>query len=130
MENRSNKKFSIQSRFNSFGYAFNGLSILIKEEHNARIHLLVTGVVVVSGYFFDITMSEWIAILLSISMVLTLETVNTAIENMADFISPEKHEKIERIKDLSAAAVFLASLCAFLVGTIIFIPKIMHLFFS
>jgi len=118
------QKFSIKKRLQSFKYAFNGLKILIKEEHNARIHLLATISVIIAGYIFKISTNEWLAVILSIGFVFSMEIINSAIENMADFISTMKDERIKRIKDLSAAAVLVASLSALIIGILIFLPKI------
>ena len=118
-------KFSIQQTIKSFNYAFNGLSILIKEERNARIHLCLAVCVLIAGFVLKISTLEWVSIMLAMGFVIVLETINSAIENLADFISPEKHEKIKRIKDLSAAAVLLAALTALIIGLLIFVPKIL-----
>ena len=125
---KENQKFSIKNRLKSFKYAFNGLKILLKEEHNARIHLLATVLVVFSGFILKIHFLEWIAVIFAIGMVFALEIINSAIENLADFVSPEKHEMIAKIKDLAASAVLVGAISAFLVGTIIFIPKIISIF--
>lgn len=121
-------KFSITKRLHSFKYAFNGLRILIKEEHNARIHLFASICVIAAGLFFNLSTLEWVAICFAIGFVISLETVNSAIENIADFISPEKHEKIKKIKDLAAAAVLISALTTLVIGAVIFIPKIFNLF--
>ncbi len=122
------QKFSIRKRLNSFKYAFNGLRVLIKEEHNARIHLLASICAIMAGLFFRISSSEWIAIVFAIGLVISLEIINSSIENMADFISPQKNEKIKRIKDLSAAAVLVGAFVALVVGLLIFVPKIIDLY--
>lgn len=118
------QNFSIVKRIQSFKYAFTGLKILIKEEHNARIHLVAMISVIIAGYFFKISINEWIAVFLSIGFVFSIEIINSAIENMADFISPEKNASIKKIKDLSAASVLIAALTALIIGLLIFIPKI------
>ena len=46
-------------------------------------------------------------------------------EKLADFISPDRNEKIKIIKDLAAAAVLLSALVSAIIGLIIFIPKIL-----
>jgi len=121
------ERFSILKRLKSFKYAFNGLRILIKEEHNARIHLLATICVIIAGVFFKISLNEWIAIVFSIGFVFSLEIINSSIENIADFISPEKHEMIKKIKDLSASGVLIGAITALIIGLIIFMPKIFEL---
>ena len=120
-------RFSISKRLKSFKYAFNGLRILIKEEHNARIHLFATICVIIAGLFFNISINEWIGVIFSIGLVFSLEIINSSIENIADFISPEKHEMIKKIKDLSASGVLISAITAFIIGLIIFIPKILKL---
>lgn len=120
-------RFSISKRLESFKYAFNGLRILIKEEHNARIHLFATICVIIVGLFFNISMNEWIGVIFSIGLVISLEIINSSIENIADFISPEKHEMIKKIKDLSASGVLISAITALIIGLIIFIPKILKL---
>lgn len=118
------QKFSVLKRLKSFQYAFNGIKILLKEEHNARLHFFALILVVMAGVIFKISLTEWISILIVSGMVISAEIFNSAIENISDFISPEKHDQIKKIKDLSAAAVLLGSLVAVIVGLLVFIPKI------
>jgi diacylglycerol kinase len=120
------EKFSLRKRLMSFKYAFNGLKILIDEEHNARIHALVTGCVLIAGWGFGISRNEWIAVILCTGMVIALEMINSAIENLVDFVSPEKHHSIKKIKDLSAGAVLAGATVAAIVGLIVFLPKILE----
>lgn len=117
-------KFSLFKRLMSFSYAFNGLKILFKEEHNSRIHFVATVAVLILGIISDLNTYEWTAIIFSIGFVITTEIINTAIENIADFISVDKNENIKKIKDLSAAAVLISALTALSIGLIVFIPKV------
>ena len=114
-------------RIRSFGYAFNGLRIIFIEEPNARIHLVAILSVMIAGYWLKVSIMEWISLVLVIGMVITLEIVNTAIENICNFISPDKHDMIKKIKDLSAAAVLVSAIIAFIIGVLIFLPKILIL---
>ena len=120
--------FSLRKRFQSFKYAINGLKILLFEEHNARIHFFISICVVIAGFIFKVSTIEWLFLILAIGIVITIEIINSAIENIADFISPEKHDKIKIIKDLSAAAVLICAITAAVIGLVIFIPKILFLF--
>jgi len=121
------QKFSLLKRLKSFSFAFNGLKILLKEEHNSRIHLFFTICVLLASIFFNISTFEWIAVIFAIGFVFTLEIINSAIENICDFISPEKNIQIKKIKDLAAAGVLISSLSAMIIGLIIFLPKILRL---
>jgi len=118
------EKFSWAKRFAGFRYAFNGLKILVKEEHNARIHLFVACCVLIAGALLKISTREWIAVIFCIGWVIALELINSAIENMADFLTKEKNESIKKIKDLSAGAVLIAAIASAIIGLIIFLPKI------
>ena len=118
------ENFSWKRRLKSFGYAFNGLRILIREEHNARIHVFIAICVLIAGLLFDISAVEWIAVTLCIGMVIALETINSAVENLANFVSPEKHDGIKKVKDLAAGAVLLGAVTAVAVGLIVFSPKV------
>lgn len=121
------QRFSVTKRLKSFKYAFNGLRILIREEHNARIHVLASVFVLIAGICLDVSLQEWVGLVLSIGFVFSLEIINSAIENIADFISPERHQMIKKIKDLSAAGVLVSAATALLVGLIVFIPKVLIL---
>ncbi len=123
----ASKKFSILDRLKSFKYAFNGLKILFREEHNARVHFFIMALVIALSLFLDISNLEWVAVALSIGFVFMAEIMNTSIENMADFISPEIHPKIKIIKDLAAAAVIVSAITAVIIGFLIFLPKLIAL---
>jgi diacylglycerol kinase (ATP) len=112
----------------SFRFAFWGIRWLIEGENNARFHLLATVVVVFAGFYFDLSVLEWAAVLTQIGLVWATEALNTAIEKICDFISPERSEVIGKIKDLSSAGVLIVAMVAFVVGLIVFLPKILILF--
>lgn len=125
-----NEKFSILKRIKSFKYAFNGLRVLIIEEHNARIHLMATILVLIAGVFFKISVIEWGMIAFSIGFVFSMEAINSAIENLSDFVSPNKHKLIKKVKDLSAAAVLISAITSLIIGCLVFIPKIINLLYK
>jgi diacylglycerol kinase len=119
--------FSIIRRIKSFGFALNGLKILIKEEHNSRIHFFAALCVLIAGFIFKLSAFEWISIVFAIGLVIALEILNSALENISDFVSPDRHHKIKKIKDLSAAGVLVGAITALIIGLIVFIPKILEL---
>lgn len=123
-----NKKFSISDRLKSFQHAFNGLKLILKEEHNFRIHALATFLVIILGFYLDINKSEWIFLILCIALVLCSEAFNTALEHLADALTVEYHPIIKKAKDVAAAATLITAIGALICGGIIFTPKILHLF--
>jgi diacylglycerol kinase (ATP) len=110
-------------RMKSIGYAFKGMIKLITTEHSVMVQFSIAILLVVAGFYFDISSSEWMFQTLAIGMVLAVESLNTAIEKIADFIHPEYHERIGFIKDIAAGAVFFAALTAIAIGLIIYVPK-------
>mgnify|MGYP000947705091 CR=1 FL=1 len=128
MERKGSKKISFQDRAKSAIYALNGLKVLLKEEHNSRIHTAITVVVVIAGFLLKISTIEWLIVCILIGMVFSLEIMNSAIENLCDHVTSQWHETIKKIKDLAASAVFVASVISVICGIIIFLPKICDLF--
>ena len=121
-----NKPFSIKDRLRSFRYAFKGVVSLFAKEHNARIHAVAAVCAVAAGFIFDISNMEWIAVVIAIGMVMAAEAFNTAIEYLADFVSPGHNEYIGKAKDVAAGAVLILAVCAVVIAMVIFIPKMMH----
>lgn len=119
------KKFSWRERGNSFGFAWQGIKALFSTEHNAWIHAGVTIVVIIASIIFKVSRVETAVLVLTIAFVFVTEILNTAIEKAMDFISHEKHLQIKLVKDLAAAAVFIASIAAVVVGVLIFLPKLL-----
>jgi diacylglycerol kinase len=128
MERKGSQKISFRDRTKSAIYAFNGLKILLKEEHNSRIHTVIAIVVITMGFLLNISNTEWLILCILIAMVFSLEIMNSAIENLCDHITPQQNNTIKKIKDLAAAAVFVASVISVVCGAIIFLPKLCDLF--
>ena len=124
---KGRQSFSMKKRAASFSHAFNGLHILWNDEHNTRIHVIIGLIVIVAGFYFDLTRYEWLAICGIIALVLSAECFNSAIENLSDFVRPEYHETIKKVKDLSAAAVLICAIASVIVGLIVFIPYLRRL---
>ena len=103
----------------SFGYAWKGIRQCIGKEQNLSFHLIATVVVVAAGFFFGITRTEWMIVVLCIGVVIAAELFNTAIERL---VSPERHPIAGFVKDVAAGAVLLCAVAAAIVGGIIFLP--------
>ena len=76
-------------------------------------------IMTIVGFYFDLSTTEWTIQILVIALIMTIEGINTAIEEIADFIHPEFHKKIGLIKDISAGAVFIFAIAAVIIGLII-----------
>jgi diacylglycerol kinase (ATP) len=119
--------FSFRKRALSFRFAFQGILGLIRTEHNAWIHTVAAIMAIILGFVLDISVPEWITIIILISLVLAGEAFNSAIEALADHASPEIHPLIGKAKDYAAGGVLLLAVGALTAGCIIFIPKILEL---
>lgn len=123
-QHKSEKQiFSIIKRIQSFEHAWNGIRIFLKTTHNAWVEIVVAIIAIWLGFVFDISMTEWMFLVLSIGFVLTSEAFNTALEFDIDLTSPEYHQFAKYTKDVAAGAVLLASITASIIGLIIFVPK-------
>lgn len=112
------------NRIKSVGYAFKGAYLLITTEASLKVQFVLGIIMTLAGLYFGISSMEWCIQILVIALIMAIEGINTAIEEMADFIHPEHHPKIGLIKDLAAGAVFIVAIAAIAIGCIIYIPKI------
>lgn len=111
----------------SFGYAFEGLFAVIKKERNMKIHCTAAILVVLFGFFLEISKTEWIICFLLFGLIMGLECVNTAVEAVVDLATEEIHPKAKLAKDAAAGAVLIAAIFAALIGMMIFLPKLLLL---
>jgi len=115
------------STIESFGYAFDGIKTAFRKEPNFRIHSSVGVAAIILAGVLGFNSYEWIILVFTIFLVLVLELINTSLETLVDLVSPEISEKAKVAKDVSAAAVFLTTTFAALVGVFLFLPKILKL---
>jgi len=114
----------ISGRIKSVTYAVKGFYLLITTEHSIMVQLTISALMCVLGFYMKISATEWMFQILSIGLVLTAESLNTAIEAICDYIQPNFDKKIGFIKDIAAGAVTFAALTAVVVGAIIYLPKL------
>ncbi len=121
-------KKSKPSLLNSFYYAFQGIKVNILTERNLAIHFSVMLLVIILGFIFKISVTEWLICVLLFGFVITLELMNTAIETAIDICMPEINPKAKLAKDTSAGAVLVVAIVSVIIGIIIFVPKIILYF--
>lgn len=115
----------IKKRIHSFKYAINGFKQVLKTEANMQIHLVISLLAIFLSFVFSLSITELSLILICIAMVWSFEIINTVVEKYLDFYHPERNNKVGILKDMSAGAVLVVSLFSFVVGLLIFIPKIL-----
>ena len=110
---------------NSFKYALEGIFTALKAEKNMKIHFLIIILVIVLGIILKISKAEWIICIILFGLVISMELINTAIENTVDLITKEKNEQAKIAKDVAAGAVLVSAITSAIIGLIIFVPKIL-----
>lgn len=110
----------------SFGYAFRGIGLAIRDELNMRIHVVAVLTVTIAGIFTGLDATEWSAIFLCYGLVLAMETMNSAVENLVDLVHPENNPKAGKIKDMAAGAVLLTAIISTAVAVSIFGNKLFN----
>lgn len=108
----------------SFKYAWEGIIYTISSQPNFRFHLLALMSVILMGYYFSVSITEWMVLIFTFNMVLVAEMVNTSIESMVDLITVERKVYAKTAKDVAAGTVLVSAILAVVIGIIIFLPKI------
>ena len=116
--------FTVQGRIRSFRDAFRGVLSLVSSEPNAWIHALASASVLVLGSVLGLGRLEWALLVLAMAGVWAAEAMNTAVESLADRVSPDPHPLVGRAKDVAAAGVLLAAIGAAVVGFLVLGPPL------
>lgn len=111
-------------RIRGGGYAIKGAWILLKSEPSIQVQAVISVLVTVAGFYFNISRTEWMFQIFAIGLVLSSEGLNSAVEGIADFIHPDFHTKIGYIKDVAAGAVLFAAITAIFIAGFIYLPYI------
>jgi diacylglycerol kinase len=118
----------LRGRAQSFVYAGRGFFLLCLSQWNFRIHLAAALGATCLGWYFRIAAIEWLVLVVTITLVLTAEALNTALERMVNIVKANRHPIARDAKDLAAAGVLIASFGSLAVGLIMFGPRLFRLF--
>lgn len=117
----------LEKYIKSFGHALAGIWYALKYEHNMIIIFIAAVVVVIAGFYFDLSAYEWLFCIMAIGMVSATEMINTSLEAVVDLETTKFHPLAKIAKDTASSATLLFSLTALIGALIIFVPKIMEL---
>ena len=104
----------------SFRFAFAGLAHLWRTQRNFRIEVGIGVAALFAGLLARLERWEWVALLLTIALVLVLEALNTTLENAVTLASPNVDPRAKAAKDVAAAAVLVAAIASVAIGLLIF----------
>jgi len=113
----------LRKRIKGVAFAFKGAILLLKNEASIQVQATIGIIVTIAGFYFNLSTTEWMFQIFAIGLVMSIEGINSAIEEIADFVHPDFHARIGYIKDVAAGAVFFASVVAIVIGCLIYIPK-------
>lgn len=111
----------------AFGFALQGIWYLLRTQRNAQIHLLAGACAVALGAALRIERWEWLALVLTITLVLAAEGVNTAVEAAVDLTTTARHPLAKVAKDVAAGTVLICAIASVVVGCIVFLPHLIPL---
>ncbi|MFC5651737.1 diacylglycerol kinase family protein [Paenibacillus solisilvae] len=109
----------------SIGLSWSGIRLALRTEPHMRFHLISAIIVTTVSLLLGLNRLEWIVLILAMAMVIALELLNTAIENVVDLVSPERHPLAKAAKDTAAGAVLAAAIAAAIIGLLILGPHLM-----
>jgi undecaprenol kinase len=105
-----------QALLHRIGFALSGLGHALRGERSVRFQVVVLVLVLAALVMFRPEPIWWAAVALASAGVLAAELLNTAIETLADHLSPEIHPQIRAVKDCAAAAVLVCVIGALVVA--------------
>lgn len=117
-----------QTRLQSLACAVRGVYVLLKTQTNAKVHAAAAGIVCVAGLLLSLNPLEWCALWMAISVVCASEALNTALEFLCDQVSPAYSSLVRDAKDVAAAGVLIACICAAFTGLLVFLPRLITVY--
>lgn len=107
-----------------FRDAFRGVKAGVRGQSSFFIHFFMTAAVIVGAVVLRMDLKEWCILLISVTIVLTAEMFNSALESMAKAITGETDPHLGNSLDIGSGAVLVASIGAAIIGSVIFINRI------
>ncbi len=117
----------MKNRIDAFNHAYNGVVWFFKETPHATVHVVAAVLVVLAGFFLNISATEWAIVFLCFALIFSLEAINSALEYLVNLVSPNYHQLAKKAKDVAAAAVLMAACFTVIIACLIFVPKIIAL---
>lgn len=109
----------------SLRYACRGLGQLIRQERNFQTHLVLAALALGAGWLLSLSRTEWVLLVLCMTLMLAVEALNTAVEYTVDRLMGDKQSpEAAVVKDVSAAACLITAVGVALAGVLIFLPHL------
>lgn len=112
---------SVRNILSKFKWAFEGVYYGLRYDRSIQIQTMIASVVIALSIFLELNNYDFIVVIILCVIVLITEFINSAIENLSDYVCEQEYSmKIKRVKDLAAGAVLVASVSALVIGIMIF----------
>lgn len=108
----------------SFNYAIEGIIYAVRTQLNIRIDFVFALLILTICFFTNLTRVELLIITITITMVISAELINTAIESAIDLTTNYYHPLAKIAKNTAAGGVLVTAINAVIVGFIIFWDKL------
>jgi len=102
----------IRKLINSTRYSWWGVRSAWKNEEAFRLECCLAAVMIPLSFVIGENLTHSLLMMISVTLVILAEIINTALESVVDRISSEQHPLAGQAKDLGSAAVFLSLLVA------------------
>jgi diacylglycerol kinase (ATP) len=123
-------KYKAENFFESLKFAFTGLLWAIKSQRNIRIEIILGMVAIIVGVIINFSMLEFAVLLITVGFVLMAELLNTIIEFIVDAYFGNKYSTLAKMsKDIAAGMVLMCVALSFIIGFLLFAPKILRFYF-
>lgn len=125
MNKQTNKNRHISQ---ALKHAVDGVVFAFHTERNFRSHCVMSVVVMLLAMILKCTNQEWLWLILSVTLVLVMELLNTIVEVLVDEMTKHHYyDWAKHAKDMAAAMVTLSAMFSLVVGSVILLPKILVL---
>ena len=117
-------RFKAHSLLHSFRYAAEGIYFCLRTQRNMRVHVVAGISAIALGMWLAVPLFQLSIVAVVASLVVTMEMLNTSIENAVDLFTHRRHPLAKIAKDVGAAAVLVSAINAALVGLILLGPPL------
>lgn len=108
----------------SFSNAFWGVKYAFTEHPNFRVHLIISLIILVASWYFQITRIEFAILILTVLIGFIVEFLNTSIESVCDLVTTSWNKDIKIAKDVAAGMMVVTACCSIIIALVIFYPYI------
>ncbi len=117
----------VRAVFVSCGHAVRGVFFTLHSQRNFRIHFLAGIGVLSLGVAFRFSRVEMVLLVLTVSLVMVSELLNTALELTLNLLEARNHPVAKAAKDVAAGGVLLGVFGSIAIGVWLFLPKVLSL---